>query len=178
MKRHVMAVALAILALMAVWALAVALWPRLPERFPVHYDIRGVPDRWDTRDPLSWYALPLIDTVLSALLLLVGAFIPGFAARWPELVNVPQKEKFVRLPPEARARALRPAQSMLAVLVFLMNGLFVYLVWGSWAVATGQRSTLGAWIMIPFFAGVIGLLVWGTLALRAAILAESGPEGR
>lgn len=172
MRSHLLAIALAILAHAGVWALAGALWTRLPERFPVHYDIEGRPDRWGDREALSWFGLPLVGLGITTLLLGLGAGIPWMAGRWPGIMNVPRKEAFVRLPPDARRKAVRPAQAMLAVLALLANGLFAYLIWGAHAIATGARPTLSGWVMAPFFAGVILSLVFGTLALRRAILAE------
>ena len=55
------------------WALAAAMWGRLPEVVPVHWDLYGAPDRWGGRAE----AALVLPAVLTATLLLLEA-----APRW------------------------------------------------------------------------------------------------
>ena len=158
--------------LVGIWALAYVLWPELPERIPVHFDGSGVPDRWAAPTFMNWFALPLVSTFLTALMFAISFSVRGMARRWPGIMNIPRKKEFLKLPPEARVRALGPMDVLLWATPAPLNATFIYAVWGSYAVAMEEWEAVPVW---PLFAGIGGVLLvttWGILALRKAIIRE------
>lgn len=170
-----------ILTLAALWVLAVVVWPELPDRFPVHFNIRGEPDRFARKDLANWYMLPLIGAGMTAFLLGLTFAIRPLARGEAKSLSVPRKKDFVRLPPEARARALMPLWALLWGTPAPMNLIFVYIVWGTYSVATKRPATLS---MTPMIVALVLVFAWtavGIIALRQAIIDEvkklPEPEG-
>ena len=90
-------------ALATPWVVAIWLGATLPDRYPVHFDGSGTPDRWAGPGHGEWYLLAGIATFVECMLVGGGALATFCAMRAPEYVNVPAKAAFVRLPPMARA---------------------------------------------------------------------------
>lgn len=81
------------LLLAAMWASALAVYPRLPERIPIHWNLQGEVDGWGGR--AAAFLAPAIGTALAALLVLVLPRIDPRRANWEKwreelwlLVNV------------------------------------------------------------------------------------------
>ncbi|MHC5054016.1 MAG: AAA family ATPase [Planctomycetota bacterium] len=160
--------------LASIWALAYVLWPDLPAKIPVNFDLRGIPDRWAAPTFLNWFALPLVSTFLTALMVAISISVRGWMRRgkWPRLMSIPRKKEFVKLPAEARVRAFRPMYALLWATPAPLNSAFIYAVWGTYSAAMKEWEALPMW---PLFAGVGGVLVvtlWGILALRGAVIRE------
>jgi hypothetical protein len=162
---------LAVLAFVAVWGVALAAWPSLPERIPVHFDLHGRPDR--AGDKAEWLVLPVVSTLLTGLFVVLSRGTQWLATRHPEWVNVPRKKQFLALSPEARARVLEPLATLGLVQSAVVNLLFVWILLGSYAVATGHSERVhpaGFFAIAPV---LIGAVVWMTLELRRRIERES-----
>ena len=165
--------------LAAVWSMAALWWPTLPAQIPLHFDAAGVPDRWGPASVANWFMLPFIATWLAALLGGIAAFMPALVRTWPAIVNVPQKKRWMALPPEARVRTAAPVRWMLAGAGHLMNGLFGWILWGTRHVAmdpdpANPTRTLGG--MGPIFVLVGALLVGvlsASLRMRTLVIRES-----
>ena len=137
----------------------VALWPLLPDRFPVHFDLAGQPDRFADGSSLEFFLLPGLSLVLTALLLGITRWIDRLASDHPEWINVPNKERFLALRPEQRRLAMHPARSALSWIAVHLNGLFLYILIGTERVANGAWSTLPSWPVLVFVAVVIGTVI-------------------
>jgi uncharacterized integral membrane protein len=153
-------IALASLAIAEVvlWTRAISWYPSLPERFPIHFDAAGAPDRWSARGP-SWFLLPALSLGILAIFALIAWSIGPLARGAPGLVNVPRKDLFMRLPPAARERVLVPTRAYLVWVVSLVTWLFVWIVEGTARVAVGQAATLSSWPVLAFLALVLTTLV-------------------
>lgn len=162
-----------------VWSLAALWWPTLPARIPLHFDGAGVPDRWGPASVANWFMLPFVATWLTVLAGGIAAFMPALVRTWPAIVNVPQKKRWMALPPEARVRTAAPVRWLLAGVGLLMNGLFAWILWGTRWVAmdpdpTKPTRTLGG--LGPLFVFVGAMLVgvlFATLRMRALVIRES-----
>ncbi len=156
---NVVAMLAGVLGLAAMWATALALWPRLPERIPVHFDLAGRPDRWARTSFLGWFGLPLTFSGMGMLFALVGAFVRRAVVRRPQLLNVPYKAAFVNLPVEARLRAVRP----LGALLWGMPGLFalisVRLQTYAYAIARDGEAADASGLVFTL-AAIAATLVW------------------
>ena len=139
-----------LLLLAALWAASAAVYPRLPEQIPTHFNLAGTPDAWSPRTLLTWFMLPLIATALVAFL----GFMGRVAETRPELWNVPEKGKFLDLAPEARAPIVARLRSFMACMgigttaVLAIVQAQVYLVAKdgkvpSWLVAAAIMAVVG-----------------------------------
>lgn len=99
--------------LLGILAFALWAWPRLPERIPVHFGIDGRPDAWGEPGLWSWFFLP----ALAAALTLLMDWLPGFMARHPRWVNLPNGIRLEDLP----SRARRPVLDLLAWFLALVQ---------------------------------------------------------
>lgn len=147
---------LVVVALLAPWAAAAALWGELPELIPFHYDFAGRPDDWVERSLLTWFALPALASLLGAV---IGLGLPRWVVRMARAnspwLNVPNRARFRELPEDARARAVAVPAGWLSVLAIELQAIFVWLLFGTHAVATSKWQSLSA---LPVLL-LIGLLV-------------------
>lgn len=105
----------------ALVAHAAATYGALPERIPTHFGFDGVADRFADRSPALWFLLPI---VAASLLLLFEILVVAMRTR-PELLNIPDRERFVRLP----ARFREPVDGIIATMMD-STGLSVVLLLG------------------------------------------------
>ncbi len=144
--------------LLLFWTQALWLWARLPARIPVHFGGDGLPDRWLHATPLAWLALPLTGTALSGLVWGIGRW----AATVPRLWNVPEKERFLALSPQARAPIVGTVRGFLDGVGILTIVFFDLIQWWTY------RTAVGAVAGLPrLFSLFIGLVV------VAAVLASA-----
>lgn len=141
-----------------IWWRALAWYPHLPDKIPMHFNGSGLPDRWDDRGP-AWFLLPGMSTALLVLFTLISHFIGYMVVRMPMLVNMPNKELFVRLSPVGRLRVVAPTRVFLLWTMAMMTFLFAYIVDGSARVAIKEADTLPWWPMLLFMGGIFGGLV-------------------
>ena len=141
-----------------IWWRALAWYPHLPDKIPMHFNGSGRPDRWDDRGP-AWFLLPGMSTALLVLFALISHFIGYMVVRMPMLVNMPNKELFVRLSPVGRLRVVAPTRVFLLWTMAMMTFLFAYIVDGSARVAIKETGTLPWWPMLLFMGGIFGGLV-------------------
>ncbi len=160
-----------VLSMLGVWALALAAWPSLPERIPVHFDLHGRADGWVDRSPGWWFLLPALATAIGVLL---GFALPRWMlamaranSRW---LNVPRKQQFMALPVDARERAIRAPMPWLLALACGVQLLIGWIVHGSARVATGAWATLpplpSSLTIGTVLACTAGLTVAGLRAVR------------
>ena len=84
---------------LAVYWLACSVYVRrLPDRYPIHFNMRGEPDGWAS-GTFEWFLLPLIATFTVLLILTIGRL----ARSSPQLWNVPEKKRFLALTPEQQS---------------------------------------------------------------------------
>ncbi|MCU0863328.1 MAG: DUF1648 domain-containing protein [Planctomycetes bacterium] len=160
-------------AMAAVWWLAIAAWPDLPDRIPLHFDAAGRPDGDAPRSPWLWFGLPAFATCLGAAL---GLILPGWtraaARRNSPRLNMPDAIRFQALPEASRLRAVEPMAGALQCMALLLQGLFAWIVNGIAAVATGAASTLPSTPVFGFVAGIVATAGWMLVAIRRAVARE------
>jgi uncharacterized membrane protein len=163
--------ALALCALAELWLVAIWLWPGLPERIPMHFDLAGTPDREVERTLLNWFLLPGFGTALGLLFAFaLPAWIRGLAARNSPHLNVPRKRDFAALSPEARVRAVAPMLVMLRLVAAEVALLFGLVLLGCARVASGAWQTMPALLLWPavvvLLATALGSLPFGVAAVK------------
>ena len=151
-----------ILAVAALWVLAVSAWPGLPEQVPTHFDVGGRPDAWAAPGLASWFLLPALATgVVGVMGLGLPRWIVGLARRNSPGLNMPQKARFQALPEAARVRVASTMAAGLRRVALLVAALFGWILYGTREVAHGR------WEALPpaGLFGVVGLLVLQSLWL-------------
>ena len=152
------------------WGLAWHWWPKLPARVPLHFDFAGTPDRYGERGYWSWFFLPTL-AVGSALLfgLLIPRLVDWLAERDPELINIPDKQRFLALAPEQRRRALRPVLALLQLLGCEVVALFAWIQYGTLQVARGAWSRLPASFVLVAIAVLLATALSAIPLVRRAV---------
>lgn len=100
-----------LLLLGALFAGSMMVYPRLPERIPMHFDLSGQPDVWEERSLAAWLMLPVIAAGTALLLEAASRISVGT----PQLWNVPDKPRFLALTPEERAPIIHRLQNFMAL---------------------------------------------------------------
>jgi uncharacterized membrane protein len=140
---------------------AAAVYGALPAQIPTHFNAAGIPDRFGPRS--NWWFLPVVNVLSAALTLGVTLLLP----RQPALLNVPRKAELLALPLEAQRDVVRQAQPGMLALGLSVAGVFAYLQYATWVVATGGGS-----------AGLGGLIVVVPIVSVAILPAILVPVGR
>lgn len=168
-----------ILAMLAVWAVAIQAWPGLPERIPLHFDAGGQPDGWVAKGWVVWFALPVLASLLGGV---VGLALPAWTERLAErnspYLNVPDRRRFAALSAAARVRALQPMRRGLALVGLCVQGLFGWIVYGCTQVASNAWQTLSPMPVFAFVAAILLAALGMTLGCRRAIRREFATNDR
>ncbi len=69
-------------------------WNQIPDRFPVHWGINGMPNGWSTRTPQGVYGPLLFGTAIVIAISLLAYAISHSAERVPTAGGVPSKGEF------------------------------------------------------------------------------------
>lgn len=142
------------LVLLAGWIGAcVAVYPRLPERIPLHFGFVGGADAWTRTSMAVWLLLPAI----GAAVVLFGYALSRVAADTPEMWNFRQEEvKRVRaMPSQVRGDLADAGQRSTACVLILATVALMGVQLGVYATAVEQTERM------PWYAQAI---TWGALA--------------
>jgi uncharacterized membrane protein len=132
-----------VLAIAAVWGIAIAAWPELPARVPIHFDALGRADGWVDKSAFAWFGLPALATVVGIVVgLLLPRWMVAMARANSKWLNVPRKTQFMALPVDARERAIRAPMMWLVAMVIGVEALFAWILYGSAEVAAGGWESL------------------------------------
>ena len=112
---------------------SIAVWDHLPERMPLHFGIDGRPDSWGGKTFMSWFLLPAIAVGLTIMMYVLASWI----MRRPDLINMPDRKKFLELPPEQRRKVLMAMQGLLHWVGVMLNLTFLIVQYGSYRAAIG-----------------------------------------
>lgn len=144
--------------LLVLTALFVYAWyPKLPARFPSHFDLAGNPDRWSGR--ASFLVIVAIPFILTAVFYILIRFMPRLA-RDPRRLNIPHKAEFLKLPAEKQTVYWALLQEFFAGLMAAVNLLFYLMIRGTVRVAAGQASLLPLSALLPALAAMALLMVY------------------
>lgn len=140
----------------ALFAGSMMVYPRIPERYPVHFGLSGQPDAWATRSLLSWLMVPLA-AAGTALILEAATRLGG---RHPELLSVPEKARFLALTPAERAPIVQRLQRFLALTALMTTAVLGIVQAGIYHAATSPTTALP-----PYVVGATAIIVIGILAI-------------
>jgi uncharacterized membrane protein len=128
--------ALSVVVLILGWRLALSVYPRLPERVPVHFGLRGEADRWGGRWMI--FLIPLVSTAIVALDYWIFEYVSPGSPR--------------PIPPEMR--------TPLHLLLLELSVIFTYITWRMSEVAFGGARGLGGWFLPVALIAVFATCGW------------------
>ena len=163
---QLMLVPLLVLAHVALWVVSALTLGALERPWPSHFGLDGKPDAWTDS---HWWLVPAIATVMTALL--VGGLFLGrrLARTSPQWVNLPRKKDWLALAPDARLRAMRPAEGLLLGFALFMNLAFVSITLDTYAIARGAQGAMSMAKVITILVCMIVWLVLSIVRIRQAI---------
>jgi hypothetical protein len=139
---------------------SVAVYPDLPSEIPVHFSGSGEADQWAARTPMRWMLLPFV----AAGICVVTYFTAWLSLRDPRHLNVPDRNKLLRLSPESQMWVLQGVANPVYLLATVLNATMFLLQYGAYRTATiGDGSSvilaglMMALLSAPFMA--VGLFV-------------------
>ena len=119
-----------LLSLVLLWGLTLIHFNDLPEKIPIHYNAKGVPDGFDTR--IHVWGLPLIATLL--FLLLSGL--------------------------QKRTGIQKIELQLLQWMQLLILGTFTYIQLQTFYVAVNKSNGLGGWFLPTVVIGFLAPIFW------------------
>jgi hypothetical protein len=134
--------ALSVVVLILGWRLALSVYPRLPERVPVHFGLRGEADRWGGRWMI--FLIPIVSTAIVALDYWIFEYVSPGSPR--------------PIPPEMR--------TPLHLLLLELSVIFTYITWRMSEVAFGRARGLGGWFLPVALIAVFATCGWMLLLGR------------
>jgi len=156
--------ALAAVVIVVVAMQGMSLWPRLPDRIPIHFGAGGAPDGWSGKNWFSVFGVVIMAAVLLVILGLASSELLG--ARW---YNFPGKERILKLSREQQEYAIAPLREGMA---WIGSGCAIGLALmtrQSWQVALGSREGISPWTMIvPLAVGFAAVIMGIVYANRRA----------
>jgi Domain of unknown function (DUF1648) len=127
---------LSVVVLILGWWIALSVYPRLPERVPVHFGLTGEADRWGGRWMI--FLIPLVSTVIFALDYWIFEYASPISPK--------------PIPPEMR--------TPLHLLLLELSVIFAYITWRMSKVAFGRARGLGGWFLPAALIAVFGACGW------------------
>ncbi len=94
--------------------LSVVLWTLMPERYPVRFDLSGNPTAWEDRGIGMWILINALFIISFGKAHLFQRYLMSDPAS--ELLNVPYKKHFRKLPTERKVRVLIRANRFLGLM--------------------------------------------------------------
>ncbi|HEB53158.1 MAG TPA: DUF1648 domain-containing protein [bacterium] len=161
------------LATVAVWAITLWGWFRLPPEIPMHFGLSGRPDRWAERSIAAWCLLPAMATVFAvAFGWLLPGWFAGLARSNSKLLNMPDAERFRALPEDARVRAVGGLGAGLAGIALAVDATIGWVMFATVRVANGEWQLLPMLPTLAFVLAIVGASVWMAVAGQRAVRRE------
>ena len=111
---------------------------QLPERIPIHFNVKGDPDGYGSKNMI--WALPILSTVM-------------FLGMW-KVSSIPHLYNYQgKITEENAEHQYRMASRMMRVLNLTIMIMFCYMVWISIRVALGNSGGLGSFFLIITLVG-------------------------
>jgi uncharacterized membrane protein len=122
------------------WWLALAVYARLPDTIPVHFDLSGEPDAWGGK--LMVFLLPAVQAILLAIQFVVFYVVAGRESKpMPEAMKLP-----------------------LHLLMLELQALFTWLTWRTTETAFGRAQSLGVWFLPVTLLVILATVGWMLVA--------------
>lgn len=157
--------------------LAGALWRGMPDRYPVHFDLFGTPTRW-AEGPGMWVLLVALASLSFGKMHLFQRFL--LVDPDSSLLNLPESQRFQRLPQERKIPVVRRANRMLGLLntgLLLIYALILLLVYHVAHDPESPLAVLGNRALLLLVGSMVALPFAEMAALRSMIRRKLQEEG-
>lgn len=114
-------------------------YPKLPESFPTHFNFAGQPDGWGGK--ATFIVLAAVAWILTLSFYILIRYLPRIA-RNPRYVNIPHKEKFMKLPEQKQMEYWALLAEFMAGMLAALNLLMYLSLRGIMLVAMGEEALL------------------------------------
>lgn len=156
------------LIVLGLFGYSLATYAGLPERIPIHFDAGGAADGWIDKGWLAWLALPL--TALGMwVLMALSAKVVDWGRKHPKYLNMPNKEKFLALPPERQEPIWRLMKATIVWMAAPVNAMLFYAQISIHRVATSGASEMAVWPLFACLGGMLLATIWLTVRLVRAV---------
>jgi uncharacterized membrane protein len=166
MKKGKYLIALGLFVLYLVFA--ASLYQKLPASFPVHFGFSGAPDHWADKNMASWFLIPAINGIIILFLLLTGVFV----RKYPALLNVPDKEKFLASPAEKQSVVFDLLDDLFLALSIALQLLFGFITYASYSAAiTPEHDLPTSFFLVIIGYGFItlGIVIYYLIKIRSVL---------
>lgn len=159
-----MLLALNVALLAATAAFAWLTYEALPKRVPIHFDLSGHPNRFADKgfEVIVLYLLPFF---LTALLHAAAWMV----SRRPQAINLPNKEKFLALPPERREPVYEVLCGFFYAQSASINLLLLSIIIGITLAAQSPSKALSPTYIFPGLGLVLLTSIVGTIVIFRSV---------
>lgn len=157
---------LAVVAHGALWFVAMTTLGRLEGPYPTKFDAAGHPSHYSEGG--AWI-LPVLGLFVLVMALGVAALGRYLAVKRPEIVNLPRKREWLKLPVEARLRVMAPVKTLLYGIALFTNLLMLSIVIDTYAVAIGQATSLPTTRLYLAVGGILILIALSWVQIRRKV---------
>ncbi len=127
--------------LLIAWLTAFMIFDSLPDRYPIHFNFEGEPDRWGDKSAFEFFLLPGVLTLIIVLLLVL--------LRYPQYYNFPQKKEVRKWPEEYKIPVYNYLKQAVLIIGILLSLMFIYLQFMiAESAKSGVMSDSNIWVMI------------------------------
>ena len=136
---------LSLLAIIAIWGIAIYYFPKLPDTIPTHFNVSGAVDDYGSK--LTIFLLPGIGSILYVLLTLLNKF--------PHVFN------YTKEITQDNALAMYSiATQMMRVLKFVISLIFLVISYGTIEAISAKGGFLGIWLLPMILCAVFGPTIY------------------
>ncbi|MCP5496340.1 MAG: DUF1648 domain-containing protein [Leptospiraceae bacterium] len=136
-------------------------WNSIPDKIPVHFSFSGEPDRWTTKG-IELAIIILLPLLMS--LFLYGMFV--LSRKYPTLLNIPNKEKFLSLSKERQKPLWDILNEFISSLALLCSILFFSLYYSIVQVTIGTNANLNWFMALVFIFFILSCIFYIKKILR------------
>jgi uncharacterized membrane protein len=137
-------------------------YPKLPDSFPTHFNFAGQPDGWGGKS--TFIILATVAWILTLTFYILVHYMPRMA-RNPRYVNIPHKEKFLKLPEQKQMEYWALLAEFMTGLLAALNLLMYLSLRGIMLVAMGKDSLFPFMYMWPTTGLILALTIFYCIRL-------------
>ncbi|MBU2703356.1 putative membrane protein [Sporomusaceae bacterium BoRhaA] len=139
---------------------AIPAYSALPNTFPVHFDLSGTPNRWESKSWIGVLQLPLIQLGVFTLIAAV-TFWSVYSPRSLAYLNLPQldKTKALKLPDEKQKEIRLLGAGFTSMITLFTSLMFTIINYQLLRAETTGRISSMVWIIIVVVIGLLGSII-------------------
>jgi hypothetical protein len=153
-----------IISIALLFTFSISTFEQLPKKIPMHFNAAGVADSYVQKSWATWLMLPLMALGMTIVFYL-SALLIKFAKKNPKWLSLPNKEKFLALPPEKQEPIWQLMKNMLYWIALPTNLMIFCIHYSIYQISTTQGKNLSLWPTIAFGLGILFVTFFFTFKL-------------